>query len=48
MSMSTDTAIFTNSHDMKLTALLMGDMLESELVMPRAIRAAGNTTVAAP
>ena len=48
ISMSTETAIFTNCHNMKLTALLIGDMLVSELVMPRAIKAAGNTTTAAP
>ena len=40
ISMATETPIFTNSHDMKLTALTPGDMLESRLVMPRAINAA--------
>ena len=47
-SMATETAILTNSHNMKLTALLPGPTLESLLVMPRAIKAAGTTTVAAP
>ena len=47
-SMATETAIFTNSHNMKLTALAPGDMLLSRLVMPRAIKAPGTTTVAAP
>ena len=48
ISMAIETAIFTISHNMKLTALLPGDMLVSRLVMPRAIKAPGNTTVAAP
>jgi hypothetical protein len=48
MSNATDTEIFTNSHNMKLTALAPGFMLDSRLVMPRAIRAAGTTTTAAP
>ena len=47
-SMATETAILTISHNMKLTALLPGDMLESLLVMPRANSAPGTTTVAAP
>ena len=47
-SMTTETAILTISHNMKLTALLPGDMLESLLVMPRAIKAPGTTTAAAP
>jgi len=46
--MTTETAILTISHNMKLTALLPGDMLEIRLVMPRAIKAPGTTTVAAP
>ena len=48
ISMATETTIFTNVHNMTLTALLAGDMLLSLLVMPRAIRAPGTTTVAAP
>jgi hypothetical protein len=47
-SMATETAILTVSHNMKLTAPTPGDMLESRLVMPRAIKAPGTTTVAAP
>lgn len=47
-SMATETPILTTSHNMKLTALLPGDMLENRLVMPRAIKAPGTTTVAAP
>ncbi len=47
-SMATETAIFTDAHNMKLTALLPGDMLEIRLVMPRAIKTPGTTTVAAP
>lgn len=47
-SISTETAIFTASHNMKLTADVPGAMLESRLVMPRAIKAPGNTTAAAP
>lgn len=46
--MPTETAILTNSHNMKLTALTPGDMLDSRLVMPRAIKAPGKTTTAAP
>ena len=46
-SMAIETAILTASHNMKLTALAAGDMLESRLVMPRAIKAPGTTTVAA-
>jgi len=48
ISISTETPIFTTSHNMKLTALVPGDALESRLVMPRAISAAGTTTTAAP
>ena len=48
ISMATETAILTISHNMKLTALAPGDMLLSRLVMPRAIKAPGTTTVAAP
>ena len=48
ISSATETAIFTISHDMKLTADTPGDMLVSRLVMPRAIKAPGTTTVAAP
>jgi hypothetical protein len=33
---------------MKLTALALGDVLLSLLVMPRAIKAPGTTTVTAP
>ena len=47
-SMAIETEILTASHTMKLTALAAGDMLESRLVMPRAIKAPGITTVAAP
>jgi len=47
-SMAIDTPIFTNCHTRKLTALAPGDVLLSLLVMPRAIKAPGNTTVAAP
>ena len=48
ISMTTETPIFTISHNMKLTALAPGDTLESRLVMPRAIKAPGTTTTAAP
>ncbi len=48
ISMATETAIFTTLHDMTLTALAPGDTLLSRLVMPRAIRAPGTTTTAAP
>ena len=48
ISMAIETAILTISHNMKLTALAPGDMLLSRLVMPRAIKAPGTTTVAAP
>ena len=48
ISMATETPIFTDSHNMKLTALTPGDMLDSRLVMPRAIKAPGTTTAAAP
>jgi hypothetical protein len=40
--------ILTISHNMKLTALAPGDTLDRRLVMPRAIKAPGTTTVAAP
>src|SRR5439155_12910158 len=46
--MVTETPIFTISHSMKLTALTPSDILESRLVMPRASKAPGTTTVAAP
>ena len=48
ISMATETAIFSISHNMKLTALWPGDMLENRLVMPRAIKAPGTTATAAP
>ncbi len=48
ISMATETAILTASHNMKLTALAPAFMLLSRLVMPRAIKAPGTTTVAAP
>ncbi len=47
-NIASDTPILTNSHNMKLTADAPGAMLDNLLVMPRAIKAAGNTTVAAP
>lgn len=47
-SISTETAILTDSHNMKLTALTPGDMLLIRLLMPRAIKAPGTTTTAAP
>lgn len=47
-SITTETEIFSNSHNMKLTALTPGDTLEKRLVMPRAMRAEGPTTTAAP
>ena len=47
-SKATDTPIFTDCHNMKLTALAPGDVLLSLLVMPRAIKAPGTTTVTAP
>jgi len=46
-SIATDTPILTISHNMKLTALAPGDTLERRLVMPRAIKAPGTTTVIA-
>jgi hypothetical protein len=46
--MAIETPNFTDSHVMKLMALTPGDMLESRLVMPRAIKAPGTTTAAAP
>ena len=46
--MATETPILPNSHNMKLTADTPGAMLVSRLVMPRAIKAPGTTTVAAP
>ena len=48
ISMATETTIFTIVHNRTLTALLPGDMLLSLLVMPRAIKAPGTTTAAAP
>ena len=48
ISKTTETAIFTISHNMKLTALLPGDLLENRLVMPRAIKAPGTTATTAP
>ena len=48
MSMTTETPIFRISHNMKLTALWPGDMLENRLVMPRAIKAPGTTATPAP
>ena len=48
ISMATETPIFTMLHNMTLTALAPGDTLESGLVMPRAIKAPGTTTTAAP
>ena len=47
-SISTETAIFTISHNMKLTALAPGVTLLIRLLMPRAIKAPGTTTTAAP
>lgn len=47
-NIASETPIFTISHNMKLTADAPGAMLESLLVMPRAIKAPGKTTVAAP
>ena len=44
-SIASDTPIFTISHNMKLTADAPGAMLESLLVMPRAIKAPGTTTL---
>ena len=40
--------VFTISHNMKLTAPTPGDMRDRGLVMPRAIKAPGTTTVNAP
>ena len=48
ISMATETPIFVISQNMKLTALAPGDVLVIRLVMPRAIKAPGTTTVAAP
>ena len=48
ISMATETAILPNSHNMTLTAETAGAKLEIRLVMPRAIKAPGTTTVAAP
>jgi hypothetical protein len=48
ISIATETPILTISHNMKLTALAPGDTLDRRLVMPRAIKAPGTTTVAAP
>src|SRR5947208_2043019 len=45
ISMATVTPIFTDSHSMKLAALVPSDRLESRLVMPRAIKAPGTTAV---
>jgi|GEM_PF-39809 len=47
-SMTTETAIFSISHNMKPTALWPGDMLVNRLVMPRAIKTPGTTATAAP
>lgn len=47
-SISTETTILTDSHNMKLTALAPGDMLLIRLLIPRAIKAPGTTTTAAP
>ena len=47
-SIAIEAPILTISHNMKLTALTPGDMLLKRLVMPRAIKAPGRTTVAAP
>lgn len=47
-SMATEKPILTNSHDMKLTALLTADMPEGRPVVPRANNAPGTTTTAAP
>ena len=46
--MVTETPIFANSHNMKLTADTPGARLLSRLVMPRAIKAPGTTTTPAP
>ena len=48
ISIATETPILTISHNMKLTALAPSDTLDRRLVMPRAIKAPGTTTVAAP
>ena len=48
ISMATEAMIFVDSHNMKLTAPLTGDTLLSRLVMPRAIKAPGRATIAAP
>ena len=47
-NMAIETKILTATHTMKLTALAPGDMLESLLVMPRAIKAPGSTATSAP
>ncbi len=47
-SIATETPNFNISQNMKLAALAKGETLLSLLVMPRAIKAPGNTTVAAP
>ena len=47
-NIATETNILTVDHNSTLTALAAGDMLESRLVMPRAIKAPGTTTTAAP
>lgn len=48
INIATETAIFTISHNMKLTALTPAFMLLKRLVIPRAINSPGTTTVAAP
>jgi len=47
-NMATETKILTAIHTMKLTALALGDTLESLLVMPRAIKAPGSIATSAP
>ena len=47
-SITTETNILTVAHNITLTALAPGDVLLIGLVMPRAIKAPGTTTVAAP
>src|SRR6478609_4769800 len=47
-SIATEAAIFTNPQPIMLTVLTTGDSDESGLVAPRAIKAPGTTTTAAP
>ena len=47
-NMATENPILTNSHDKKLTALLVDDIPGGRPVVPRANKTPGTTAVAAP